>query len=147
VTRAEPPRSTTKTNAMDELHGHLFIVLMDREWKHSVEAAVDVTLLGRFYERFADHAVEIGRRVIFQTIGRTWSRRFLAAWPRTSAGVAATPTRCPRGHPLRVDRTIVRAIPCACGRHTFWRCHCGAVTYGPPLGDGCSLLDGPARVR
>jgi phosphate transport system protein len=58
-------------DAMDELHGHLFIVLMDREWKHSVAAAVDVTLLGRFYERFADHAVEIGRRVIFQAIGRT----------------------------------------------------------------------------
>ena len=58
-------------DAMDELHGHLFIVLMDREWKHSVEAAVDVTLLGRFYERFADHAVEIGRRVIFQATGRT----------------------------------------------------------------------------
>ena len=35
----------------------------------SVAAAVDVTLLGRFYERFADHAVEIGRRVIFQATG------------------------------------------------------------------------------
>jgi phosphate transport system protein len=58
-------------DAMDELHGHLFIVLMDREWKHGVPAAVDVTLLGRFYERFADHAVEIGRRVIFQATGRT----------------------------------------------------------------------------
>jgi phosphate transport system protein len=58
-------------DAMDELHGHLFVVLMDREWKHSPAAAVDVTLLGRFYERFADHAVEIGRRVIFQAIGRT----------------------------------------------------------------------------
>ena len=58
-------------DAMDELYGHLFIALMDREWKHTVEAAVDVTLLGRFYERFADHAVEIGRRVIFQAIGRT----------------------------------------------------------------------------
>jgi phosphate transport system protein len=58
-------------DAMDELHGHLFIVLMDREWKHTVAAAVDVTLLGRFYERFADHAVEFGRRVIFQAIGRT----------------------------------------------------------------------------
>jgi phosphate transport system protein len=58
-------------DAMDELHGHLFIVLMDREWKHSVAAAVDVTLLGRFYERFADHAVEIGRRVIFRATGRT----------------------------------------------------------------------------
>jgi hypothetical protein len=35
-----------------------------------VAAAVDVTLLGRFYERFADHAVEISRRVIFQVTGR-----------------------------------------------------------------------------
>jgi phosphate transport system protein len=56
-------------DAMDDLHQHLFTVLMDREWKHGVAAAVDVTLLGRFYERFADHAVEIARRVIFQTTG------------------------------------------------------------------------------
>lgn len=55
---------------MDNLHRHLFSVLMDREWKHGVAAAVDVTLLGRYYERFADHAVEIGRRVIFQATGR-----------------------------------------------------------------------------
>jgi phosphate transport system protein len=55
---------------MDNLHRHLFSVLMDREWKHGVAAAVDVTLLSRYYERFADHAVEIGRRVIFQATGR-----------------------------------------------------------------------------
>ena len=54
---------------MDNLHRHLFTVLMDREWKHGVAAAVDVTLLGRYCERFADHAVEIGRRVIFQATG------------------------------------------------------------------------------
>jgi phosphate transport system protein len=74
VLSADPRRAAEiddEDDAMDELHGHLFIVLMDREWKHSVAAAVDVTLLGRFYERFADHAVEIGRRVIFQAIGRT----------------------------------------------------------------------------
>jgi phosphate transport system protein len=57
-------------DAMDGLHRHLFTVLMDKEWKHGVAAAVDVTLLGRFYERFADHAVEIGRRVIFQATGQ-----------------------------------------------------------------------------
>jgi phosphate transport system protein len=56
-------------DAMDDLHRHLFTVLMDREWKHGVTAAVDVTLLSRFYERFADHAVEIARRVIFQATG------------------------------------------------------------------------------
>jgi phosphate transport system protein len=58
-------------DAMDELHRRLFTVLMDREWKHSVASAVDVTLLGRFYERFADHAVEVGRRVVFQATGET----------------------------------------------------------------------------
>jgi phosphate transport system protein len=56
-------------DAMDELHDHLFTVLMGREWKHGVASAVDVTLLGRFYERFADHAVEIGDRVVFQVTG------------------------------------------------------------------------------
>ncbi|MFC7447801.1 phosphate signaling complex protein PhoU [Rhodococcus daqingensis] len=57
-------------DAMDDLHRHLFSVLMDREWKHGVAAAVDVTLLGRFYERFADHAVEVARRVIFLVTGK-----------------------------------------------------------------------------
>ncbi|MGK8487519.1 MULTISPECIES: phosphate signaling complex protein PhoU [Nocardia] len=55
--------------AMDDLHRHLFTLLMDRDWKYGVAAAVDVTLLGRYYERFADHAVEIGRRVIFLVTG------------------------------------------------------------------------------
>src|SRR6516162_11273575 len=56
-------------DAMDQLHRQLFSVLMDQEWKHGVAAAVDVTLLGRFYERFADHAVAIGRRVVFEATG------------------------------------------------------------------------------
>ena len=58
-------------DAMDQLHKQLFSVLMDMEWKHGVAAAVDITLLGRFYERFADHAVEIGRRVVFEATGST----------------------------------------------------------------------------
>lgn len=63
-------RLRDEDEAMDDLHRHLFTVLMDREWKHGVAAAVDVTLLGRFYERFADHAVEVGRRVIFLVTGK-----------------------------------------------------------------------------
>jgi phosphate transport system protein len=35
----------------------------------ALRTQVDVALLGRFYERFADHAVEIGRRVVFETTG------------------------------------------------------------------------------
>jgi phosphate transport system protein len=56
-------------DAMDDLHRQLFGLLMDPAWKYGAAVAVDVTLLGRYYERFADHAVEIGRRVIFQTSG------------------------------------------------------------------------------
>lgn len=63
-------RLEEEDEAMDDLHKHLFSVLMDREWKHGVAAAVDVTLLGRFYERFADHSVEVGRRVIFLVTGK-----------------------------------------------------------------------------
>ena len=55
--------------AMDELYAHLFGVLLDRDWRHGVSVGVQAALLGRFYERFADHAVEIGRRVIFMAGG------------------------------------------------------------------------------
>ena len=56
-------------DAMDDLHRHLFSVLIDREWTHSISVGVETALLGRFYERFADHAVEVGRRVIFMVTG------------------------------------------------------------------------------
>lgn len=55
---------------MDDLHRHLFRVLMDRDWPHSVAAAVDITLLSRFYERFADHAVSVAKRVVFVVTGK-----------------------------------------------------------------------------
>ena len=61
--------------------------------------------------------------------------------------MARPPQHCPRGHRLLPGRMLVGSIACSCGRHLTWRCECGAVTYGPALGEGCSLLDGPARVR
>lgn len=48
---------------MDELHRSLFTVVL-AEWPYGMEAAIDVTLLGRFYERYADHAVSLARRVV-----------------------------------------------------------------------------------
>lgn len=57
-------------DAMDDLHRHLFTVLMAREWPHGVATAVDVALLGRFYERFADHAVALARQVVFVVTGQ-----------------------------------------------------------------------------
>jgi phosphate transport system protein len=56
-------------DAVDAEHRHLFTLLIDHEWQDGVCSAVDVALLGRFYERFADHAVEIGRRVVFEATG------------------------------------------------------------------------------
>ncbi|HKN53135.1 MAG TPA: phosphate signaling complex protein PhoU [Amycolatopsis sp.] len=55
---------------VDDIHRHLFTVLMDRNWPYSIASAVDVTLLGRFYERYADHAVSVARRMIFVVTGK-----------------------------------------------------------------------------
>jgi phosphate transport system protein len=54
---------------MDKLHRDLISVLLSKEWNYGVETAIDMTLLGRFYERFADHAVSIARRVYFSVTG------------------------------------------------------------------------------
>jgi phosphate transport system protein len=54
---------------MDLLHRTLFQHLMDDRWKHGIETAVDVTLLGRYYERFADHAVSVAKRVVYLVTG------------------------------------------------------------------------------
>ncbi|MTE19681.1 phosphate signaling complex protein PhoU [Streptomyces sp. TRM43335] len=56
-------------DAIDLLHRTLFQHLMDDRWKHGIETAVDVTLLGRYYERFADHAVSVARRVVYLVTG------------------------------------------------------------------------------
>jgi phosphate transport system protein len=59
----------TDDDAMDELHRMLFSVILAEEWDHGVETAVDVTLCGRYYERFADHAVSVARRGTFLVTG------------------------------------------------------------------------------
>lgn len=48
---------------MDRLHRELFIIVLSPAWEYGVRAAVDITLLSRYYERFADHAVTIGDRL------------------------------------------------------------------------------------
>jgi len=54
---------------MDQLHRQLFRELLSKDWPHGIEAAIDVTLLGRYYERFADHAVSVARRVVYLVTG------------------------------------------------------------------------------
>lgn len=55
---------------MEGLHAQLFTLASDGRWTHGSAAAADMILLGRFYGRFADHAAEIARRVVFQEHGR-----------------------------------------------------------------------------
>lgn len=56
---------------MDDLRRSQFRVLLGEDWGHGVEAAVDVALLGRYYERIADHAVSIARRIVYIVTGET----------------------------------------------------------------------------
>ena len=59
----------TDDDEMDKLHRDLIGILLADDWQHEIETAIDMTLLGRYYERFADHAVSISRRVYFLVTG------------------------------------------------------------------------------
>ena len=54
---------------MDRLRRQSFADLLSDDWAHGVEAAVDLALLGRYYERIADHAVSVANRVVFVVTG------------------------------------------------------------------------------
>jgi phosphate transport system protein len=56
-------------DAMDDLHRELFSMVTSPGWEFGTEAAVDITLLSRYYERYADHAVSVARRVIYLVTG------------------------------------------------------------------------------
>lgn len=55
---------------MDDLHRTMFTTMLSPDWGHGVDTAVNVTLLSRFYERFADHAVSVARRLVFLVTGQ-----------------------------------------------------------------------------
>jgi phosphate transport system protein len=62
-------RLEVEDDLMDDLQRELFSAMLAPTWKHGVPPAVDIALLSRFYERFADHAVAIARRVVFLVTG------------------------------------------------------------------------------
>ena len=55
---------------MDQLRSSSFRQMLSDDWAHGVEPAVDIALLGRYYERIADHAVSLARRVVFLVTGQ-----------------------------------------------------------------------------
>ena len=66
------------------------------DWPYGVETAIDGALLGRFYERYADHAVNAGRaRSIYLVTGEPAIT--LAADPTPVTHGASRPLRLPIG--------------------------------------------------
>lgn len=57
-------------DTMDAYQRRLFTLLLGGERRYSTEEAIDVTLVGRYYERFCDHAVSVARRVVYLVTGR-----------------------------------------------------------------------------
>ena len=58
---------------MDRVHRELFTIVLSADWKHGVETAIDVTLLSRYYERYADHAVSVTKRVVNVVTGEPYA--------------------------------------------------------------------------
>ena len=54
---------------VDELHRSVFDVVLADDWKENAVYTVDVTLASRYFERFADHVVDISTKVSYLTTG------------------------------------------------------------------------------
>jgi phosphate transport system protein len=56
-------------DVMDGLHRALFTTMLGPSFTGGIESAIDIALVGRYYERYADHAVSVARRVTFLVTG------------------------------------------------------------------------------
>ncbi|GII02938.1 phosphate signaling complex protein PhoU [Planobispora takensis] len=70
-------------DAMDKLHRRLFKTLLADDWRYGIEPAIDVTLIGRYYERYADHAVHVARDVVYLVTGSRANGRAVQGAPGT----------------------------------------------------------------
>lgn len=58
-----------RDDTVDRLHVELLRALLDPANGYRTQTVIDLTLAGRYYERFADHAVSIARRLDFAFTG------------------------------------------------------------------------------
>jgi phosphate transport system protein len=61
-------------DVMDHLHRTLLLTMLAPEWPYGVDTAIDLALAGRYYERFADHAVAVAKQVVYLVTGETAMR-------------------------------------------------------------------------
>jgi len=71
---AEASEILAMDDQMDQVHRDLFTAVLSPTWTHGVQAAIDTTLMSRYYERYADHAVAVARRVIQLVTGAPFSQ-------------------------------------------------------------------------
>ncbi|EPD31503.1 phosphate signaling complex protein PhoU [Gleimia europaea] len=64
----------TDDDVMDDLHVQLHRMLLDPDLVLTPTQIINLTLVGRYYERFGDHATNVGRNVMYLIEGE----RFLA---------------------------------------------------------------------
>ena len=94
ATSAAPPEIEPDDDAMDAAAPAAFFAGPAATGQHGAEAAVDITLLGRYYERFADHAVSVAARVVYLVTGE-WGNEAngTTRTPRTRAACAPATDR------------------------------------------------------
>lgn len=62
-------RMNEEDDEIDDIHSHLFTLTTSSDWSHSPAETVDVTLLSRYFERYADHAVAVAARIVYLATG------------------------------------------------------------------------------
>lgn len=58
-----------RDEAVDLLHRRVFDIVLAPDWSENAMYTVDVTLASRYFERFADHVVDISAKVSFLQTG------------------------------------------------------------------------------
>lgn len=54
---------------VDDMRAFLQTLVSDRKWEYSTREAVDLSMLARYYERYADRCVSVARRMVFLITG------------------------------------------------------------------------------
>lgn len=61
----------TVDEGVDDMKDYLTALVADREWEYTTRQAVDLAMLTRYYERYADRCVAAAGRVVFLVTGQT----------------------------------------------------------------------------
>ncbi|MFX0538859.1 phosphate signaling complex protein PhoU [Ornithinimicrobium sp. Y1847] len=70
----------TRDDHMDRLHREVFRLLLDPQFSRDPQLVIDATLLSRYYERFADHAVSVAIRVVYLVTGNWHDEQDPSTW-------------------------------------------------------------------